>query len=145
MRQAQKLAAKPAEGAEEAEPQGDAEASKGEASQAASPAKGTDAGAEQKDEAPSGEKGKTVEDWLRDQGQFSHMPKLADNWIRIKSKKATASGGIYYVNVQTGETTFKEPLAPLPEGWTKHTSRSTGKVYFYNAAKDLAQFDRPNE
>lgn len=100
----------------------------------------------------------SVLDWAMKQDQFVHLPMLPIGWIRIKS----SSGRIYYLNTETGATTFNEPprlklaasgvpaspptpplASNLPLGWEEKTSRSSGKAYFWNAELKVSQFDRP--
>jgi len=104
-------------------------------------------------QAPPIEPEKTVIDWANDQSMFAHLPPLPVPWIRIKSR----SGQIYYLETNSGATTFVQPMAtpvnlppppqPLlpmvPLGWSEHTSRSTGQVYFFHIATGMTTFDRP--
>lgn len=34
--------------------------------------------------------------------------------------------------------------APLPEGWTEHYSKTTGRTYYYNTLTDVSTFKRPS-
>lgn len=109
--------------------------------------------------------GKTVRDWASQQDEFAHLPKLPPDWIRIKSRK---DGSVYYWNQKAQKASFEFPQGagaapaektpstpgaaasapeekPLPPGWTKQVSKSTGKVYFWNAAKQKSVFERPTE
>ncbi|CAE8583354.1 unnamed protein product, partial [Polarella glacialis] len=82
---------------------------------------------------------RTVMSWANDQEQFAHLPPLPEGWIRVPSK---SSQNIYYMDLNTGQSTFKSPLE-LPEGWVQQTSRSTGQAYFWNAELQVSQFVRP--
>ncbi|CAE8596829.1 unnamed protein product [Polarella glacialis] len=84
---------------------------------------------------------RTVMSWANDQEQFAHLPPLPEGWIRVPSK---SSQNIYYMDLNTGQSTFKSPLE-LPEGWVQQTSRSTGQAYFWNAELQVSQFVRPVE
>lgn len=111
--------------------------------------------------------GKTIRDWASQQDEFAHLPKLPPDWIRIKSRK---DGSVYYWNQKTQKASFefpqgaagpapaekKTPTTPaaaapandekaLPPGWTKQVSKSTGKVYYWHAAKQKSVFERPTE
>lgn len=97
----------------------------------AAPAKGSSGG-----DASSGTK--TVSWWRVNQDQFKHLPQLPTDWIRIKSK----SDDIYFFNVKTQKSMFD---FPLPDGWTKQTSKSTGKTYYFNAKKRKSMFEIPTE
>jgi len=109
------------------------------------------------DDAPKTIQEKNVAQWTAGQQQFKDLPSLPPGWLRITSKK---TGEIYFFNKQTQESTFDFPksevvpvqaapaqatpaLAPLPEGWTEQVSKSTGKSYYFNAAKRKSQFERP--
>lgn len=103
----------------------------------------------------------TVLDWCTKQEQFAHLPPLQEGWIRVVSK---STGGIYYLNTVTGQTTFTEPVAvtagpqatapsspgappggggQLPPGWSRVLSKSTGQYYYWNSVTGQAQFDPP--
>jgi YHS domain-containing protein len=92
--------------------------------------------------------GKTIDEWEKDQAQFSDLPKLPPDWVRVRSKK----GEVYFFNKKTQEATFEQPKPapqqaepPLPAGWTKHVSKSTGKSYYFHAATGKSQFEKPTE
>merc|ERR1712100_919659 len=72
---------------------------------------------------PAGKKdgGKCVGDWKRSQDEFKHLGKLPKPWIFIRSSRD--KDVIYYLNTETQATTTERPL---PAGWTKHKSNSTG-------------------
>jgi len=110
-----------------------------QASTAAQPAPSTDDGGK---DAPM-----TIADWAKSQSQFADMPALEPGWIRVRSNKKADQ--IYYVNITTGQTQSKEPLASsaqggsLPPGWEQMTSRSSGKVYYFHALSGNTTFQRP--
>jgi len=81
----------------------------------------------------------TVLDWAVDQAQFADLPPLQQGWIRIKSK---TTGRIYYLNTDSGKTTYTAPM-DLPPGWVQMKSRSTGKTYFWNEELQKSQFACP--
>jgi len=81
---------------------------------------------------------RTVTDWKELQHEFKHLPKLPGGWIRIKSR----SNEIYFYNTSTEKSQFD---FPLPEGWTKHTSKSNGKVYYFHAKLNKSSYDIPKE
>lgn len=104
---------------------------------------------------------RTPAEWGNDQEQFSNLPPLLEGWIRVRSR---TTGEIYYCFTQTGETTFTEPTAapsasdsreqmasrpqegdlePLPPGWVEVVSKSSGKIYYWNAVLQKSQFTRP--
>lgn len=108
-------------------------------------------------QATSGSAQRTAAEWAQHQDEFAHLPKLPDGWIRVKSNSSKGVGGqprIYYHSLLTGESTFTEPTAPallvsdrdqapLPPGWIQTTSRTTGRTYYWNAATETSQFNRP--
>jgi len=85
--------------------------------------------------------GKTVAEWEEEQTQFASEPKLPPGWLRIKSR----AGEVYFFHRQSGQATFTLPETPLPEGWTKQVSKSTGKSYYFHARRKTSTFERPTE
>lgn len=88
--------------------------------------------------------GKTASEWKKEQVLFGNLPPLPPGWIRVRSKK----GEVYYFNMRTEESSFDVPgmpvqEAPMPEGWTKQASKSSGKSYYFNAKTNKSQYDRP--
>jgi len=81
---------------------------------------------------------RTIAEWKEHQHEFKNLPKLPSGWIRIKSR----SNEIYFYDTRTGKSSF---VMPLPEGWTKHTSKSNGKVYYFNAKLQKSSYDIPKE
>jgi len=84
--------------------------------------------------------GKTISQWRLEQDQFKDLPKLPDGWIRIKSRHE--GGEIYYYDTKTQKSSLE---FPLPEGWTKQVSKTTGKTYYFHAKRRKSQFDVPTE
>jgi len=93
-------------------------------------------------QAPGGASvgGKTIAEWQKDQDQFRDLPRLPAGWIRIRSR--TNHKEIYYWNLKLNKASHE---LPLPEGWTKQTSKTTGKTYYFNAKKRKSTFDVPTE
>jgi len=81
---------------------------------------------------------KDVTDLRKTQDEFRHLGKLPESWIFVRSTKDR--NVIYYVNTKTHETRMERPL---PEGWTKNTSKSTGKTYYFHAKLKKSMFDFP--
>lgn len=86
----------------------------------------------------TGHGGRTTEDWQSSQDEFKHLGRLPKPWIYVRSSRD--KNVIYYLNTQTKATAAERPL---PAGWTKQTSKSTGKTYYYNAALHKSLFDFP--
>lgn len=82
--------------------------------------------------------GKSVGDWKRCQDEFKHLGKLPKPWIFIRSSRDKDT--IYFLNTETQATTMERPL---PAGWTKHTSKSTGKTYYFHAQRRQSMFEFP--
>lgn len=82
--------------------------------------------------------GKTVREWKELQDQFKGLPKLPQDWIRIRAR----SGSVYFYNPRTRVSTFD---FPLPDGWSKTVSKSTGKEYYFNEQTRACQFEMPTE
>lgn len=96
--------------------------------------------------------GRTAGEWAGDQDQFAHLPPLPAGWIRVKSR--SVPDAVYYCYTATGQTSFTEPTkegppqdtdpdGELPPGWEKKVSRSSGEVYYWNAALNKSQFEKP--
>lgn len=81
---------------------------------------------------------RSTQDWQRNQDEFKHLGKLPKPWIFVRSSRNKDI--IYYLNTQTQATTSQRPL---PVGWTKHKSKSTGKEYYYNASLHKSLFEFP--
>jgi len=81
---------------------------------------------------------RTTQDWQHNQEEFKHLGKLPKPWIFVRSSRAKDI--IYYLNTQTQATTAQRPL---PAGWTKQKSKSTGKDYYYHAGMHKSLFDFP--
>jgi hypothetical protein len=81
---------------------------------------------------------KDVTDWRRTQDEFRHLGKLPAPWIFVRSTKD--KNVIYYLNTKTHETRMERPL---PDGWTKQTSKSNGKTYYFNAKLKKSMYDFP--
>lgn len=99
-------------------------------------------------QSPAGPQGKNIAQWEKEQAQFADLPKLPPDWLRIKS----SSGEVYFFNKKTQKATFDLPESspapsspPLPAGWTKQVSKSTGKPYYFHSARAKSQFNRPTE
>lgn len=84
--------------------------------------------------------GKTIAEWREDQEQFKDLPKLPEGWIRIRSR--TNAKEIYYWDTKTNKASYE---VPLPPGWTKQKSKSTGQVYYFNAKRRKSTFEIPTE
>jgi len=82
--------------------------------------------------------GKCVGDWKLSQDEFKHLGKLPKPWIFLRSSRD--KDVIYYMNTQTQQSTGERPLAA---GWAKHTSKSTGKTYYFHAQKNRSMFEIP--
>lgn len=81
---------------------------------------------------------KSVDDWKHCQDEFEHLGKLPKPWIFIRSSRDRNI--IYYLNTSTQETAVERPL---PAGWTKHKSKSTGKTYYFHAERRKSIFEIP--
>lgn len=81
---------------------------------------------------------KSVGDWKLCQDEFKHLGRLPKPWIFIRSSRDKDT--VYYLNTQTHATQTERPL---PAGWTKHTSKSTGKTYYFHAQKRRSMFEIP--
>merc|ERR1719181_1066322 len=79
---------------------------------------------------PEGER--TIADWKALQDQFKDLPKLPPDWIRVKSR---SDNSIYFWNMKTQKSQVD---FPLPSGWTKQASKTTGKVYYFHARKRIS-------
>jgi len=82
--------------------------------------------------------GKCVGDWKRCQDEFKHLGKLPKPWIFIRSSRDKEV--IYYLNTETQATAVERPL---PAGWTKHSSKTTGKTYYFHAKRNASTFEIP--
>ncbi|CAK9022761.1 Hypothetical protein SCF082_LOCUS15935 [Durusdinium trenchii] len=116
---------------------------------------------------------KTVRQWEALQSsEFAHLPRLPAPWLRVRSRsdggiyfynKETRKASF----VEPRAPAPHAPLAPprpapepvatttpvptpaatsnnsLPPGWTQHTSKSNGKVYYFNKEKNVSSYYFP--